>query len=206
MDPGLGWPSRRRFLGVAGVAAGLGVLNACTSDEEGGADGGEGDSDTGPTSSTTLPEVPDLAGDPFTLGVASGDPLADRVILWTRLAPAPIDGGGMPSEPVPVIWEMSTDEGFSDILRSGIVEASPEFAHSVHVDADELEADSWYHYRFRVGDWTSADRPHPNDADDGFRGRLAHVRTQLVPELGGGLLQRLRRRRRARSRSLRLPR
>ena len=47
---------------------------------------------TAPT--TTVPPPPPLAGDPFTLGVASGDPLHDSVILWTRLAPEPLAAGG----------------------------------------------------------------------------------------------------------------
>lgn len=37
---------------------------------------------------------------PFTMGVASGDPLPDGVVLWTRLAPDPLNGGGMPGQPV----------------------------------------------------------------------------------------------------------
>ena len=50
---------------------------------------------------------------PFTLGVASGDPLPDGVVLWTRLAPRPLAGGGMPPAPVEVGWEVARDRRFS---------------------------------------------------------------------------------------------
>src|SRR6185295_9018015 len=49
---------------------------------------------------------------PFTLGVASGDPLPDGVVLWTRLAPAPLEGGGMPMAVVEVGWEIARDARF----------------------------------------------------------------------------------------------
>lgn len=92
---------------------------------------------------------------PFTLGVASGDPLADRVILWTRLAPAPLQGGGMPAEAVEVTWEVATDATFATVVRSGTYLATPDEAHSVHVDADGLDPDTWYSYRFSVEGWQS---------------------------------------------------
>jgi alkaline phosphatase D len=91
---------------------------------------------------------------PFTLGVASGDPLADRVVLWTRLAPDPLalDGaGGMPDQPVTVIWEVAHDEQFQSIVRAGMAVAHPSLAHSVHVDVNGLEPDRWYFYRFFAG-------------------------------------------------------
>ena len=69
---------------------------------------------TTPAPTTTLPPAPALPGDPFTLGVASGDALPDAVVLWTRLAPDPLaDGGtaGMPGEDVPVVWEVGTSDG-----------------------------------------------------------------------------------------------
>ena len=64
------------------------------------------------------------AGDPFTLGVASGDPAADSVVLWTRLAPDPVaaDGhGGMPARPVPVAWEVATDERMRRVVRLSLI-------------------------------------------------------------------------------------
>jgi alkaline phosphatase D len=95
---------------------------------------------------------------PFTLGVASGDPLADRVVLWTRLAPDPLapDGaGGMDAVPVPVVWELAHDERFGSIARVGTAIAHPSLGHSVHVDVPGLESDRWYFYRFHAGAWTS---------------------------------------------------
>lgn len=92
---------------------------------------------------------------PFTLGVASGDPEADGVVLWTRLAPKPIEGGGMPNEPVPTRWEVADDEGFSRVVRSGVAQALPQLGHSVHVEVDGLKANRWYFYRFHAGDETS---------------------------------------------------
>jgi alkaline phosphatase D len=98
-----------------------------------------------------------LTGDPFTLGVASGDPQADRVILWTRLAPAPLEPGlaGMPDAPVDVIWQVATDDRFRRLVAQGTTAAEPATAHSVHVDATGLEPTTDYTYRFVVGDWTS---------------------------------------------------
>jgi alkaline phosphatase D len=60
-----------------------------------------------------------FAADPFALGVASGDPVADGFVLWTRLAPDPLNGGGMPPEAVPVRWEVAEDARFLDIARRG---------------------------------------------------------------------------------------
>lgn len=92
---------------------------------------------------------PRYTANPFSLGVASGDPLADRVILWTRLAPHPLDGGMTP-EPVDVQWEVAHDERFTRIVRSGVVTTRAESAHTAHVDVHGLESDRGYWYRFRT--------------------------------------------------------
>ena len=96
-----------------------------------------------------------LPTDPFTLGVASGDPSADGFVLWTRLAPDPLSGGGMPPEPVAVAWEVAGDDAFSDIVASGSVNAIEDLAHSVHVVVGGLVPDSPYWYRFAVEGWDS---------------------------------------------------
>jgi alkaline phosphatase D len=88
---------------------------------------------------------------PFRLGVASGDPLPDSVVLWTRLAPYPLYGGGMPLENVEVQWEVALDENMQTVVQTGNALATPELAHSVHVDVRGLEPERWYWYRFRVG-------------------------------------------------------
>jgi alkaline phosphatase D len=96
---------------------------------------------------------PKLAADPFTLGVASGDPTADGVVLWTRLAPRPLEPtGGMDSRRVEVHWEIADDEAMRRIVQRGTAIATPDLAHSVHAEVDGLAPDRWYWYRFRAGD------------------------------------------------------
>jgi phosphodiesterase/alkaline phosphatase D-like protein len=96
--------------------------------------------------------------DPFTLGVASGDPAPDGAVIWTRLAPEPLadDGlGGMPARAVDVEWEVATDEAFTRIERRGTTTAVPESAHSVHVDLAGLRPGADYFYRFRSAGYLS---------------------------------------------------
>ena len=138
MDENLDHPldgTRREFLRkaittatVAGVgASGSGVAGA-TDDERGA-----------------------IKSDPFTLGVASGDPLPDSVVLWTRLAPEPLaEDGGMPDRQVPVQWEIATDEEMDETVGKGNAKARPEYAHSVHIDVKGLDADTEYYYQFKV--------------------------------------------------------
>jgi alkaline phosphatase D len=106
---------------------------------------------------TTTQYAAQLNRNPFALGVASGDPLADRVILWTRLAPRPLMPGlaGMPDDKVDVIWQVATDDRFQKVVTQGVVTAEPANAHAVHVDAEGLDPSSDYHYRFVVGEWIS---------------------------------------------------
>ena len=92
---------------------------------------------------------------PFTLGVASGDPLPDGVVLWTRLAPQPLDGGGMPMSNVGVDWEIARDPRFQSIAQKGTAIARPELGHSVHVEVSGLEPGREYWYRFHAGDEVS---------------------------------------------------
>ncbi len=93
-----------------------------------------------------------VAGNPFTLGVASGDPLPDSVVLWTRLAAAPLQpGGGMGGAVVAVGWELAADEGFRQVVQSGTAEARPESGHAVHVEPSGLQPGREYWYRFTAG-------------------------------------------------------
>lgn len=82
----------------------------------------------------------------FTLGVASGDPLPDRVMLWTRLLDplAPIEGERR------VEWEVARDDAFRDVVAGGDAVASPESAYAVHVDATGLSPSEVYYYRFHA--------------------------------------------------------
>ncbi|HEY0680787.1 MAG TPA: alkaline phosphatase D family protein [Steroidobacter sp.] len=86
---------------------------------------------------------------PFQLGVASGDPSPDGFVIWTRLAPSPLEPhGGMPARPVDVAWEVASDERFRDVVARGTAVAHPMLAHSVHVEVSGLAADRSYWYRF----------------------------------------------------------
>ncbi len=88
---------------------------------------------------------------PFKLGIASGDPLPDGVVIWTRLAPDPLNGGGMPQKKVQVRWEVAEDESFRRVVEKGKAFARPELAHSVHVEVGDLESGREYFYRFEAG-------------------------------------------------------
>ena len=75
------------------------------------------------------------------------------MVLWTRLAPKPLEpGGGLRPEPVHVAWEIAENESMANPVRRGTAVATPQLAHSVHVEVDGLEPDRWYWYRFRAGD------------------------------------------------------
>ncbi|ARV59581.1 alkaline phosphatase [Nostocales cyanobacterium HT-58-2] len=93
---------------------------------------------------------------PFSLGVASGDPLPNSVVLWTRLAPDPLNGGGMPQQNVLVQWQIATDDSMKHIVKRGRVLATPELGHSVHVDVRGLKSGQWYWYQFKVGNELSS--------------------------------------------------
>lgn len=126
--------SRRWFMAYAGALASIPLLGR----------------------STQVNAAPRFDANPFSLGVASGEPFSKSVVLWTRLAPAPLDpNGGMPNEAVEVHWEIADDESFQKVVGSGREVATPQLGHSVHVEAQGLQPDRWYWYRFRSGDAVS---------------------------------------------------
>jgi alkaline phosphatase D len=99
---------------------------------------------------------PGFAADPFRLGVASGDPTPTGAVLWTRLAPAPLEpAGGMRPENVVVRWEVADDEAMRTVVAGGDAVATPQLGHSVHVEVEGLRPDRWYFFRFKAGDATS---------------------------------------------------
>jgi alkaline phosphatase D len=100
--------------------------------------------------------APKFSAYPFALGVASGEPAADGFVLWTRLAPKPVEGGGMPEAAVAVEWRVAEDEGMKKVVRRGRTMAVPALAHSVHVEVEGLKSDRWYWYDFRAGGERSA--------------------------------------------------
>jgi alkaline phosphatase D len=99
---------------------------------------------------------PSLPSSPFTLGVASGDPLPDGIVLWTRLVVDPdAPDGGVGPNPIRVQWELAADERFRRNVHKGTASADPDDAHSVHVDVRGLDPGRDWFYRFRVGDHES---------------------------------------------------
>jgi alkaline phosphatase D len=128
-------PSRRLWLRGAVAVAGLGM--------------------TGVSARILAPTR--WSADPFSLGVASGDPATSGAILWTRLAPQPLAiDGGMPASNVAVRWEVASDDAFSRVAAAGAALARPERAHAVHVEASGLLPGREYFYRFTCGDAASA--------------------------------------------------
>lgn len=95
------------------------------------------------------------AGYPFALGVASGSPLPDAVVLWTRISYDPLQASATPAIALTVRWEVADDEAFRRIVAKGQAIATPELAHSVHVDVGGLTPGRWYWYRFIFGDAVS---------------------------------------------------
>lgn len=102
------------------------------------------------------------AGQPFGLGVASGEPVADGFVIWTRVALAL-------TPDVPVRWEVAEDAGFGVVVARGEERALAEEAHSLHVEVRGLRPGRWYFYRFIAGGEASA---------------VGRART--APEVGGG--------------------
>jgi alkaline phosphatase D len=89
---------------------------------------------------------------PFKLGVASGDPIPTGFVLWTRLAPSPLDASATGHDPIPVGYEIAEDANFKKPVQRGHVVAYAENAHAVHVDVTGLKPGRPYWYRFKAGD------------------------------------------------------
>ena len=97
--------------------------------------------------------APALQSNPFALGVASGDPAPDGVVLWTRLVLA---NPALMQAAHTVRWEVAHDVRFAQIVQKGEATALPALGHSVHVELQGLAPSRWYHYRFMLGDAISA--------------------------------------------------
>jgi alkaline phosphatase D len=134
-----------------------------------------------------------LPSDPFTLGVASGDPLPGALVLWTRLAPSPTapDLGMAGQPPLAVEWAVATSADALDStpVAVGTATAEPAFAWSVHVDVAGLRPDTAYWYRFRCGTWTSAvGRTHTTPVPSAHTAaRFAVLSCQNLAKPGGGV-------------------
>jgi alkaline phosphatase D len=132
-------PSRRRAFGelgaLAATLAGASGLAACTG--------------TAPSSPSLRPPASQAPANAprFALGVASGQPRATSVVLWTRLM---ADVGAILPPTVSVNYELAEDEGFRQVVRRGRFEAQAAWAHSVHADVEGLQPARWYWYRFEA--------------------------------------------------------
>ena len=127
--------SRRQFirdvaLGTVAVGGGLGLAGCGGSDDDPAA------ADAG-------------TGIEFRHGVASGDPLSDRVILWTRATPSA-------DATLQLTWELASDSQFASIVKSGSVTTSAAKDYTAQVDVTGLAANTVYHYRFSIGSKRSA--------------------------------------------------
>jgi alkaline phosphatase D len=98
-----------------------------------------------------LRATPRFGSNPFTLGVASGDPTPNGIVLWTRLVPDPTDPHSLGQASVPVRWRIATDDRLHQIVRHGVAVAHPQLAHSVHVEVHSLSSRRDYFYQFDVG-------------------------------------------------------
>jgi alkaline phosphatase D len=95
---------------------------------------------------------PKLGRNPFTLGVASGDPTPDGAVLWTRLAPSPAEPEALGGAPIQVGWRVATDPFMRRVIDRGRAFAPAELAHSVHVEVRGLLPGRDYFYQFDVRD------------------------------------------------------
>ncbi len=143
---------RHLILSGIGVAAGAGVMGT-----------------------TLLPSAAPASGHRvFAHGVASGDPLPDGVVLWTRVTPRPQDTPGSGSGPVvEVAWEVALDADFASVVGGGRFRTGPERDHTVKIDVRGLRHGTDHWYRFTVGDERIVGRtrtaPHPQASPERLR-------------------------------------
>lgn len=98
-------------------------------------------------------------------------------MLWTRLAPDPLGGPGLPGFPIPVRWEVAADPGMARVLRRGLALAKPRDGYAVHVQVAGLPSDGWFYYRFdALGEHSRIGRVRPRAS-----GRLSSVGEVLLP-------------------------
>ena len=183
--------SRRRFLrtSAAAGAATAGTLGAAHAYAQSSlannfssgtmsSDIGHAVSSAAGSSAQATPVEPVLGELPFLHGVASGDPLPDRVILWTRVTPTQeaMPGSGVGSD-TKVNWAIARDGKMQDIVLSGEATATSQHDHTVHVDTWGLEPNHVYYYQFSV-------------AEGEHKGKSSPIgRTKTAPALGESLSQ-----------------
>jgi alkaline phosphatase D len=126
-------PNRRDLLRRAGALAALSIAGASLSAQRGFA-----------------AARPRFSAYPFALGVASGDPVGDGFVIWTRLAPDPFDTLSVSDDVVQVIWEVASDANMRNVVQRGVKPATRELAHALHVEVRGLPPGRPYWYRFRA--------------------------------------------------------
>ncbi|WP_335931600.1 alkaline phosphatase D family protein [Streptomyces sp. PTD5-9] len=121
-------------------------------------------------------------GPAFLHGVASGDPLPDGVLLWTRVTPSPdaVPGSGRGADTT-VSWEVAEDKGFSRIVSRGSAVARAASDHTVKADIRGLSPATTYWFRFSAGDGAAVLSPTG-------RTRTAPAATAAVPGLRFGVV------------------
>ncbi|MFN3199253.1 MAG: alkaline phosphatase D family protein [Bradymonadia bacterium] len=151
-------PHRRTFMKmlVVAAAAGASPLIGCDDDDDGGASGGAGGAGGeggipggagGAGGGDNLPSVDDV----FPQGIASGDPTPESVILWTRGEIDAFQG----AERLNLMYEVATDEGFTDLVSSGEATLDADTDHAFRMKVTGLSAATTYYYRFQVEGVTS---------------------------------------------------
>ena len=143
--------NRRHFLatGLAGVAAACSGGSSTASETSDDAATDTAASTTTAAPEPTLVDAPAFTEpDPFLLGVASGDPDPTSVVLWTRLI-------SQSDTDLAVALDIALDDEFAELVSSDVVTALADDAHSIHAIPDGLEPDTWYSYRFRIGEHAS---------------------------------------------------
>ncbi len=145
-----------------------------------------------------------FAADPFTLGIASGYPEPNAIVLWTRLAPEPlVPGGGVPAAPVEVAWEIGTDERLRDVARRGTAFATPDWAHSAARRSHGAQTGPRLLVPLHERRPTEPDRPYSHGRGTRHDAEPLHACSGLVPALRAKLLRGLSRDRGRRARSRR---
>ncbi len=132
-------PTRREMIKILGAASAPGALSACLDDTR--------NANTNPTPTPTPSDgafdYPVAMALPFAHGVASGDPMADRVIIWTRITEA-----APSAEHIAVDWFVAEDPHMQRVVASGQQTTSVARDWTVKVDVTGLSAATTYYYRF----------------------------------------------------------
>ena len=123
---------------------------------------------------------------PFTLGVASGEPSPDGIVLWTRLAPDPLNGGGLGEETYRVRFEVAKDPGFRHLVHRGHTRVGPEEVHTVHAEVDGPEAGARLLVPLRVEARDQPGRTFPHRAPVRHGAQTPEVRLRLLPDVTHG--------------------